>query len=264
MENVEPAAASMANTTAAMETATTKRDINKEVLREVGTGSCETRQCRFLRTRTGVTQRVARCGESTETALPKSHGTTDGSRQGDWVAIAGGLGRCGGQGGSLFTTQQQLRVIENAGFEFLVAAKSLEFDQPFSRSSVVSQRPGVTGQKVRNGADARENRGLMKQLEIRFERTLQLVETIRKTQPPGGAIREDPRKGAGQVPGLLPVTKPDVNPPPHQEHFRMKAVQPRDIVRRRLCFGRISKLQPAKREVEVVSFGIIQFSHAPG
>ena len=39
MENVETAAASMANTTAAMETATTKRDINKEVLREVGTGA---------------------------------------------------------------------------------------------------------------------------------------------------------------------------------------------------------------------------------
>src|SRR5438046_6461534 len=104
----------------------------------------------------------------------------------------------------------------------------------------------------------------MKQLKIRFDRTLQLVETIRKTQPPGGTIREDPCKGAGQVPGRLPISKPDVDPPPHQEHFRMMAVQLRDIIRRRLCFDRISKLQPAEREVEVVPFGIIQFSHSPG
>src|SRR2546426_10757125 len=89
-----------------------------------------------------------RGGESTETSHPKSYGTAHGSKQRDWVAVVGWLGRSGGEGGSLFATQQQLRVIENAGFDFLFAAKSLEFGQPFFRSCVFPQRPAVISPKV--------------------------------------------------------------------------------------------------------------------
>src|SRR2546426_6169506 len=92
-----------------------------------------------------------RGGESTETSHPKSYGTAHGSKQRDWVAVVGWLGRSGGEGGSLFATQQQLRVIEKAGFDFFFAAQRLEFCPPFFRSSLIAPRPRGTVQKERKG-----------------------------------------------------------------------------------------------------------------
>src|SRR6185437_3235902 len=157
--------------------------------------------------------------------------------------------------------QHDLQMIENPGPDSLSTTCLFVSRKPFSRAFAIAHPPRITGQKIRYGADFRKGPGLMMQLQISVERSLQFEKTERETEPASKAVRANLREYARHIPRRLPILRPRVNSPSHREHFRMEPIKPGDLVGFQLRLGHVAQRQPAKGEVQVMFLWIIQLPH---